>query len=80
MWSRNMLCANLTEQALRTCLDLPGSELVLLWLTVAVGHMTDIQPSSVVCERPEVLVVTAKQSTAFGLTEGGRGSCAIFNL
>lgn len=44
---KTKLCASLTEQALRTCLGLPGSELVLLWLTVATGHITDVQPSSV---------------------------------
>lgn len=47
IWPRNRLCASLTEQALRTCLGLPGSELVLSWLTVAIGHMTDVQPSPV---------------------------------
>lgn len=44
---RIRLCANLTEQALRTRLGFPGSELVLSWLTAAIGHMTDVWPSSV---------------------------------
>lgn len=46
-WPRNRLCASLTEQALRTCLGVPGSEWALLWLTVASGHMADVQPSPV---------------------------------
>lgn len=45
MWPRNRLCADLTEQALRTCLGLPRPKLVLSWLTVAIGHISQLSES-----------------------------------